>query len=77
MHCNFDSLARRNCDYHAGETWRPKSRAASTNVATTPARIAEGGTPASHQMHKCLPHHPLEAHFVVAMTQDDVEVKLR
>jgi hypothetical protein len=40
--CIFGSLARRKIDYHTGEIWRPKSRAASTNVATTPARIAEG-----------------------------------
>ena len=50
-----------------GEIWRPKSRAASTNVATTPARIAEGGTPASYRMHKFLPHNPLEAHFPYAV----------
>src|SRR5215204_3036962 len=29
------------------ETWRPRSPAASTSVATTPARIAEGGAPAT------------------------------
>src|SRR5919112_6386188 len=29
-----------------GETWRPKSGAARTKVATTPARMAEGGAPA-------------------------------
>ena len=28
------------------ETWRPRSGAASTKVATTPARMAEGGAPA-------------------------------
>jgi hypothetical protein len=30
-----------------GESWRPKSGAASTNVATNPARIADGGAPAT------------------------------
>jgi len=31
----------------SGETWRPRGFAASTNVATTPARMAEGGAPAT------------------------------
>src|SRR5918994_2603408 len=30
-----------------GATWRPRSPAASTSVATTPARIADGGAPAT------------------------------
>ena len=30
-----------------GESWRPKSGAARTKDATTPARIAEGGAPAT------------------------------
>jgi hypothetical protein len=31
----------------SGDAWRPRGFAASTNVATTPARMAEGGAPAT------------------------------
>ena len=35
------------------------------------------GTLAPDQTVRRLPYHPLEAHFPVAMAQDDVEVELR
>jgi hypothetical protein len=52
--CNFGFLARCNYDYHTGDTWRPRSRAASTNVATTPALIAEQNR-APHRMQVAYP----------------------
>jgi hypothetical protein len=47
-------LRRRRIDQHTGDTWRPKSLAASTNVATTLTLIAEGGR-AAHRMPRAYP----------------------
>ena len=47
-------IRSRRIDYHAGETWWPNNSAASTNVATTPTLIAEGGR-ALHRMQGAYP----------------------
>jgi hypothetical protein len=40
-------LGRCHYVHYTGESWRPKIGAARTKVATTPARIADGGAPAT------------------------------